>query len=102
MYILIVQIHAKLEFVDAFREASLENAQNSIKESGVVRFDVLQDIDDPTHFTLVEVYRTLEGHSQHRETAHYAKWRDTVAEMMSEPRTATKYQNLFPDDAGWG
>lgn len=102
MYILIVQIRAKLEFVDAFREASLENAQNSIQEPGVVRFDVLQDIEDAAHFTLVEVYRTPEGHAQHRETAHYAKWRDTVTDMMAEPRTATKYHNLFPDDANWG
>jgi quinol monooxygenase YgiN len=51
---------------------------------------------------LVEVYRTPDEPAKHKEIAHYAKWRDTVAEMMAEPRSSVKYDNIFPDDAGWG
>jgi (4S)-4-hydroxy-5-phosphonooxypentane-2,3-dione isomerase len=102
MHVLVVQVHVKPEFVQAFREATLENARNSLQETDIARFDVLQNQDDPTHFTLIEVYRTAEGHPKHRETAHYAQWRDTVADMMAEARSATKYKNVFPDDGGWG
>lgn len=101
MHILLVHVKVKPEFIDAFRSASLENARNSVQEAGVARFDVLQDQDDPAHFVLVEVYRSPQGHAQHRESAHYARWRDTVAEMMAEPRQATKFHNLYPDDSGW-
>ena len=101
MLVVHVHVHVKLEFVDAFREASLENARNSVLEPGVARFDVIQNNDDPTRFILVEVYRAPEAPAAHKETAHYQKWRDTVAEMMAEPRSADKFTNLFPDDAGW-
>lgn len=96
-----VHVHVKPEFVDAFREATLENARESVKEPGVARFDVVQDIEDPTRFVLVEIYRTKEAPAQHKETAHYKRWRDTVADMMAEPRTSRKYVNVFPDDAGY-
>ena len=102
MFIVHVHVHVKPEFVDAFREATLENARNSVQEPGIARFDVIQQLDDPTHFVLVEVYRTPEDPAKHKETVHYQKWRDTVAEMMAEPRHSVKYANVFPDDVGWG
>lgn len=102
MYIVHVHVHVKPEFVDAFIQATLENARHSVQEPGIARFDVIQQMDDPTRFVLVEVYRTPEDPARHKETAHYQKWRDTVAEMMAEPRTGIRYQNLFPEDAGWG
>ena len=102
MFIVHVHVHVKPEFIDAFCEATLENAQNSVQEPGIARFDVTQQLDAPTRFVLVEVYRTTEDPARHKETAHYQKWRDTVAEMMAEPRHSVKYANVFPDDAGWG
>ncbi len=101
MHIVLVYIHVKEEFMDAFKAASLENARNSVQEPGVARFDVIQQADDPSRFVLVEVYRSKDAPAQHRETAHYLTWRDTVTDMMVEPRTRTEYVNLFPDDAGW-
>jgi len=101
MNIVLVHVHVKPEFVDAFKQASLENASNSVKEEGIARFDVIQQTDDPTRFILVEVYKTVEAQSAHKETAHYLTWRDTVAEMMAEPRQGVKYSNIFPADGGW-
>jgi len=87
---------------DAFKEASLKNARESSKEPGVARFDVLQDNDDPTQFVLVEVYKSKEAPAAHKETAHYLAWRETVADMMAEPRRAQKFSNHFPaTSAGW-
>jgi len=102
MFIVHVLVHVKPDQVEAFRAASLENARNSVQEPGVARFDVIQQQDDPTRFVLVEVYRTPEDPAKHKETAHYKKWRDVVAEMMAEPRVGVKYTNVFPDDQGWG
>ena len=101
MNIVFVHVHVKPEFVDAFKQASLENASSSVKEEGIARFDVVQQSDDPTRFVLVEVYKTAEAPAAHKETTHYLKWRDTVAEMMAEPRQGIKYSNIFPDDSGW-
>ena len=101
MLIVHVQIHVKPEFVDAFRAASIENARNSVAESGIARFDVLQQPDDATRFVFVEVYRDADAPARHKETAHYAAWRDTVAVMMAEPRASVKYANVFPPDQGW-
>ena len=101
MLVVHVHVHVKPDSVDSFREASIENASNSIHESGVARFDVIQQNDDPTRFILVEVYRTADDPARHKETAHYKKWRDTVADMMAEPRQAVKFTNAFPDDEGW-
>lgn len=101
MLIVLVHVHVKPEFVDAFREASLENARNSVQEPGVARFDVIQQSDDASRFVLFEVYRTPEAAAQHKETRHYAVWRDTVANMMAEPRSSVKYSNAFPGDEGW-
>jgi len=101
MLIVHVFAHVKPDLVDDFRAATIENAGNSIQEPGVARFDVIQQQDDPTRFVLVEVYRTADDPARHKETAHYRKWRDTVAGMMAEPRTSVKYTNVFPDEAGW-
>ena len=101
MLVVHVQVHVKPECVDAFRAASLANARESVKEPGVARFDVMQDTADPTHFVLVEAYRSPEASAAHKETAHYALWRDSVAEMMAEPRSSEKFVNCFPEDAGW-
>ena len=101
MLVVHVHVHVKPEFVDAFLEASVENASQSVKEPGVARFDVIQQNDDPERFVLVEVYRTPEDPARHKETAHYEKWRNTVAEMMAEPREAVKFTNVFPGEDGW-
>jgi len=101
MNIVYVHVHVKPEFVEAFKQVTIENASNSVKEEGIARFDVVQQTNDPARFILVEEYKTAEASIAHKETAHYAKWRDTVAEMMSEPRQGIKYTNIFPEDAGW-
>jgi len=102
MFIVHVFIHVKEDSVEAFKAASAENARNSIREQGIARFDVMQQMDDPTRFVLVEVYRTADDPARHKETAHYKTWRDTVEAMMAEPRASVKYANVFPDDEGWG
>ena len=102
MLIVHVFVKVKPEVVEAFRIATLENARHSLQEAGIARFDVVQQMDDPIRFVLVEVYRNDEAPVRHKETAHYQKWRDTVAPMMAEPRTSVKFANVFPDDDGWG
>lgn len=97
MLIVHVSVHVKPESVDAFIVASLENARHSVREPGIVRFDVVQQDDDPTRFLLIEIYRTPDDPARHKETAHYAAWRDAVAPMMAEPRQSVKYHALFPD-----
>ncbi len=101
MHIAVVSIRVKPEAVNAFREASIENARNSRMEPGVVRFDVLQDKDDPTAFVLYEVYQTPDDPARHRETAHYQAWNAAVADMMAVPRTRAFYANVSPSDAEW-
>jgi (4S)-4-hydroxy-5-phosphonooxypentane-2,3-dione isomerase len=95
MLIVHVHVHVKQEFVDAFRAVTVENARQSVQEPGIARFDVVQQQDDPTRFVLIEVYRTVDAPARHKETAHYAKWRDAVAPMMAEPRTSVKFGNVF-------
>ncbi len=102
MLIVHVFVHVKPDKVEAFKTVTTENAHNSIIEPGIARFDVIQQQDDPTRFILVEIYRTAEDPGRHKETAHYKKWRDTVADMMAESRTSVKYTNVYPDDTGWG
>lgn len=101
MLIVHVHVDVKPEYVEAFKAATLENAQQSLREPGVARFDILQQADAPTKFILVEVYRRPDAPAAHKETVHYAKWRDTVAPMMAEPRTSVKFTNVFPDDTGF-
>jgi quinol monooxygenase YgiN len=101
MFIVHVQIRVKPEFLEPFKKATLANANASVQEPGVARFDVVQQSDDPTRFVLVEVYQNVEANAAHKETAHYATWRDTVTSMMAEPRSNVKYANVFPGDEGW-
>jgi quinol monooxygenase YgiN len=101
MYIVHVHVHVKPGSEQAFARSSIENAQESIMEPGVARFDVIQQADDPARFVLVEVYRTPEDAAKHKETEHYRIWRDAVAEMMAEPRSSVKYGSVYPADAGW-
>lgn len=101
MLIVHVFVHVKPDCIEAFKAASIENARHSVQESGIARFDVIQQVDDPTRFVLVEIYRTEMAPTQHKETAHYAAWRDTVADMMAEPRSSMKYAPLFPNNVGW-
>ena len=101
MLVVHVFVHIKPDQVEAFEAATLENARNSIREAGIARFDVIRQQDEPTRFVLVEVYRTADDPARHKETAHYQKWRDAVADMMAEPRSSIKYGNVFPDEQGW-
>jgi len=101
MLIVHVHVRVKPESVEAFRQATIANARESVKEAGIARFDLLQQADAPTSFVLAEVYRTAAAPARHRETAHYLAWRDTVADMMAEPRTRVEYANVFPGDEGW-
>jgi quinol monooxygenase YgiN len=101
MLIVHVHVHVKPESIEAFQAATIENASQSVREPGVARFDFIRQMGDPARFVLVEVYRDAAGAAAHKETAHYARWRDTVAEMMAEPRSSVKYENLFPADEGW-
>ena len=100
---LIVHIHVwvKTEFVEAFKQATIENARKSLQEPGFARFDVMQRSDDPTRFVLVEAYRSSDAPARHKETAHYAVWRDTCEKMLVEPRTRAIYSNIYPADEGW-
>lgn len=101
MLIVHVHVRVKPDCVEAFRQATLDNAQNSIQEAGIARFDVVQQCDDSTRFLLVEVYRDGDAAALHKETAHYQKWRDAVAGMMAEPRSSVKFTNVFPSSTGW-
>jgi autoinducer 2-degrading protein len=98
MLTVFVHVQVKPDQIEAFKAASIVNARQSIQEPGVARFDVLQEQDAPDRFVLVEVYKTLEAPAAHKATAHYAEWRDTVADMMAVPRQGIRYATLFPDD----
>ena len=101
---LIVHVHVRVRPGRAadFLAATLINARASLGEPGVLRFDVIQDNDDPDHVVLVEIYRDAEAAAAHKREPHYANWRDTVAEMMAEPRASAKFSAIFPaGGAGW-
>jgi quinol monooxygenase YgiN len=101
MIVVLVHVHVKPDSVEGFRAATGENAAGSVNEPGVARFDIIQQNDDPTRFVMIEVYRTEADVQKHKETAHYRKWRETVEEMMAEPRRGVKHSSVFPDDPGW-
>ena len=101
---LVVHVHARVrpERVEDFLSATLVNARASLAEPGVLRFDVIQDQADPAHVVLVEVYRDDDAPAAHKLTPHYAAWRDSVAEMMAEPRQSVRYSVVFPAGGeGW-
>jgi quinol monooxygenase YgiN len=101
MLIVHVHIHVKPECVEAFRDATIENAQNSVREPGIARFDVIQEKEDPTKFALLEAYRDEAAITAHKATAHYAKWKAVAEPMMAGERRRSVYSNVFPGDAGW-
>ena len=101
MLVVHVHVHVKPECVEVFKQATLANAHESLKEPGVARFDVVQQQDDPARFVLVEAYRDAAAAAAHKETKHYPVWREAVAPMMAEPRFSVKFNNVFPEDAGW-
>ena len=93
---LIVHVHivVKPDCVEAFKDATIENARNSRKEAGIARFDLLQQHDDPTRFVLVEEYRSVDATAAHKATAHYAAWRERAEPLMAAPRTRVQYTNV--------
>ena len=101
MLIVHVHVHVKPECVETFKQATLANARESLKEPGVVRFDVVQRQDTPARFVLVEVYRDAAAAAAHKETRHYLAWRKAVDPMMAEPRYSVKFNNVFPNDEKW-
>jgi (4S)-4-hydroxy-5-phosphonooxypentane-2,3-dione isomerase len=101
MLVVHVQVHVLPAQVAAFIAATLENAAQSLHEPGVARFDVVQQADDPTRFVLVEAYKTADAPAQHKQTAHYAAWRDAVAPMMASPRSSVKFQSVYPEEPRW-
>ena len=101
MYIVHVHLKVKPDCLDTFKAACIDNAYHSLQEPGVARFDVIQQQDDPTRFTLVEVYRTAADPAKHKETAHYNRWREVAEPLLAEPRTRTIYANVYPLDQDW-
>ena len=101
MVIVHVYVHVKVEDVQPFRDATEVNARNSVLEPGIARFDVIQQQDDPERFIRVEVYRSEADIAKHKETQHYEVWRETVTDMMAEPRRGVKFTNVYPADDGW-
>jgi autoinducer 2-degrading protein len=101
MLVVHVHVRVKPECLDQFIQATVANAQASLEEPGIARFDLVRQVDDPTRFVLVEAYRNEDAPAAHKLTPHYLAWRDTVASMMAEPRTSVKYGNLYPNDAAW-
>ena len=96
MYVTIVHVAVKPDNIEEFKEACRINHEASIKEPGNLRFDVLQLADDPAKFVLYEAYKTQQDAAAHKDTAHYLKWRETVADWMAEPRQGVAYNGLFP------
>lgn len=101
MHIALVNVHVKPEAVAAFEAATEQNARDSRREPGCVRFDVLRQRDDPARFVLVEVYRDADAAAAHKTTAHYLAWRDTVTDLMAGPRVGVLYEEIASDERGW-
>jgi autoinducer 2-degrading protein len=101
MYVTLVYVQVKPEYVEAFREASLENAKESNAEPGNIRFDVLQSKQNPSYFVLYEAYESADDASAHKGTPHYLHWRDTVADWMASPRQSAVYEGLEPSNDYW-
>ena len=96
-----VQVRVKPGAEEDFRRATLENAAQSLREPGVARFDVAQDLEDPSRFVLVEVYRNAAAPAAHKETAHYLAWREAVTPLIAEPRSSRRFSAVFPDEGRW-
>jgi autoinducer 2-degrading protein len=102
MYVVCVTVRVVPDQIPGFIEATLENARQSRREPGNVRFDVLQAEADPAQFFLYEVYRSKDDFVRHQQTAHYLKWKGIVASWMAVPRQGVRHLSLFPDAQGWG
>jgi autoinducer 2-degrading protein len=96
MHVTLVHVAVKPEYIDAFITATRANHEASVREPGNRRFDVLQSPDDPSRFVLYEAYARAEDAAAHKQTAHYAQWRDTVGPMMAAPRQGVPMHGLFP------
>lgn len=94
MYIILVHSHVQAEHVERFREVTLQNAEASRSEEGCVRFDILQQTDDPTRFTFIEVFKSEADAATHRETSHFKKWLEEAVPLMAEPRTRVIYHDV--------
>jgi len=101
MIVTCVTVYVKEEFIPNFIEATLDNHRNSVKEEGNLRFDVLQCNGDETRFFLYEAYSTAEASATHKKTAHYLKWRDTVADWMAQPRVGVAHSVIAPVKKMW-
>ena len=101
MYVVCVTVFVKPEKIKDFKEAAVENARNTRKEPGNIRFDVLQAENDTSQFFLYEVYKSPEGFQNHQKTEHYLKWKEKVADWMAQPRQGVKHYSLFPADPDW-
>ena len=101
MHIVLVSIHVQPEHVDEFIEATRANVRETLKEEGVLRFDLLRRAEDPDRFLLVEVYRQPEAHARHKVSAHYMRWADAAEHLLAEPRTRLIYGSVFPRESGW-
>jgi (4S)-4-hydroxy-5-phosphonooxypentane-2,3-dione isomerase len=99
MYTVLVYVHVNPDDVKTFEAATKENAEkSSILEPGVIRFDVIQRVDDPTRFVLIEMYRSPEDAAFHKKTIHYNLWREIAEPIMAEPRTKNFYTNIYPQN----
>lgn len=96
MIVAVVHVYVKPEHIEDFITASTKNHLNSIKELGNLRFDVLQDVDDPAKFVLYEAYESEEFAAAHKNTSHYLEWRETVASWMAKPREGVKHFSICP------
>jgi (4S)-4-hydroxy-5-phosphonooxypentane-2,3-dione isomerase len=96
MIVTLVHVWVKEPFLDAFIEATAENHKNSVLEPGNLRFDILQDENDNTKFVFYEVFESDDAIAAHKDTAHYRKWRDTVAEWMARPRQGIRHHVIQP------
>jgi len=94
MYIVVVHSHIQPEQVEKFREVTVRNAEASRGEDGCVRFDVIQQDDDPTRFTFIEVFKSKEDGAKHLETTHFKRWLEEAVPLMSEPRTRVIYHDV--------
>jgi autoinducer 2-degrading protein len=97
MFVTLVHVHVKPEHVEPFLDATRANHEATIREPGNVRFDVLRSIDDPARFILYEWFADEAAAQAHKETPHYAAWRDAVAAWMAEPRRGVRYEGLMPE-----
>ena len=101
MLIVHVMVKVKPDKIEEFKAITVKNASNSIREPGIIRFDCIQNQEDPASFVLSEVYKSPEAVAAHKQTAHYAEWCETVKDMMAEPRYSIKYDNVFPEERNW-